>query len=172
MPTVTTVLWVIALTLIPTLELRASIPYALLVAKWSPWTAAVVGILINTALAPFVWVFVDKVMYLFLRVGFIDRLYQRYAEKKRVKLQGMVDDYGVFGLALFIGVPFPGTGVYSGALAAYLLDFRFRDYMLASFLGCLLAGSAVTAIVASGSEAFSFAYKQVQSEQIEPAPAP
>ena len=166
----TTLLWVIALTLTPTLELRASIPYALLVARWPVWAAAVIGILANTALAPFVWVFVDKVMHLFLRIGFIDRLYQRYAEKKRVKLQGMVDKYGIFGLALFIGVPFPGTGVYSGAVAAYLLEFRFRDYMLASFLGCLLAGSAVTAIVASGNEAFSFAYKHVEQQQAEPAP--
>ena len=155
----TALLWVIVLTLTPTLELRASIPYAMLAADWSPWLAAVVGIAANTALAPLVWLFVDKAMHLFLRVAWIDRIYQRVAAKNVAKLKPKVDKYGIFGLALFIGVPFPGTGVYSGCLAAYLLDFRFRDYLLASALGCLLAGSAVTALIATGDASFAFLYK-------------
>ncbi|MBW2255637.1 MAG: small multi-drug export protein [Deltaproteobacteria bacterium] len=89
------ILWVILLTLTPTLELRASIPYALLVAKWPVLVAGVVGILANTALAPLVWVFVDKVMHLFLRIGFIDRVYQRWAARKRDKLQAYVQRWGI-----------------------------------------------------------------------------
>lgn len=154
-------LWIVLLTLTPTLELRASIPYAMLVEKWSVWEAALAGILANTALAPLVWVFVDKVMHLFLRIGWIDRIYQSYSAKKRDALQRYVDRYGIFGLALFIGVPLPGTGVYSGCLAAYLLEYRFRDYLLASFLGCIIAGVVVSGVVASGNEAFSFLYKPV-----------
>lgn len=151
---------VLLLTFAPTLELRASIPYAVLHEKWNPVTTAVVAIGINTALAPVVWLFVDKVMHLFLRVEFIDRIYHRYSSKKREALQVYVDKYGVLGLALFIGVPLPGTGVYSGGLAAWLLEYRFRDYLLASFLGCLLAGVIVTVVVASGSEAFHFLVKE------------
>ncbi|MBN2798773.1 MAG: small multi-drug export protein [Deltaproteobacteria bacterium] len=155
----TALLWVIALTLTPTLELRASIPYAILGAGLSPWAAGALGVAANTALAPLVWIFLDKALHLFLRIGWFSRLWERYAERKRASLQRLVDRYGVLGLALFIGVPLPGTGVYSGAVAAYLLGYRFRDYMLASFLGCLLAGAAVTAVVASGSEVFAFVYK-------------
>ena len=152
-------LWVILLTLTPTLELRASIPYAMLVAGWSPWMAAVVGIAANCALAPVVWFFVDRVMHLFLRFAWIDRIYQKIAAKNVAKLKPKVEKYGVLGLALFIGVPFPGTGVYSGCLAAYLLEFRFRDYLVASALGCLLAGTAVTALIATGDASFAFLYK-------------
>jgi len=165
------ILWVILLTLAPTLELRASIPYALLVARWPVWVAGGVGILANTALAPLVWVFLDKVMHLILRIGFVDRIYQRWAAKKRDKLQAYVERWGVLGLALFIGVPLPGTGVYSGCVAAYLLRFRFREYMLASFLGCCLAGIVVTTVVASGNQAFSFLYRSTPAETAE-APAP
>jgi len=159
--TVESVLWVVLLTLTPTLELRASIPYALLVARWPVGLAAAIGILSNTALAPLVWLFMDRALHLVLRVGWIRRFYERWSARKRDKLQRMVDRYGVLGLALFIGVPFPGTGVYSGCVAAWLLGYRFRDYLLASFLGCVLAGVVVTAVVASGNEAFSFMYKQV-----------
>jgi len=165
------ILWVILLTLTPTLELRASIPYALLVAKWPVLVAGVVGILANTALAPLVWVFVDKVMHLFLRIGFIDRVYQRWAARKRDKLQAYVQRWGILGLALFIGIPLPGTGVYSGCVAAYLLEFRFRDYLLASFLGCCFAGIVVTGVVASGNEAFTFVYRSAEVETAD-APAP
>lgn len=168
--TLVTFFWVIVLTLAPTLELRASIPYAMLVAKWPTLPAAVIGILANTALAPIVWLFVDKGMHLFLRIGWIDRIWQRYSAKKRASLQRYVDKYGVLGLALFIGVPLPGTGVYSGCVAAYLLEFRFRDYLLASFLGCVIAGSVVTAVVASGSSALSFVYSHSLTEDVAPPP--
>ncbi len=149
----TQLLWIILLTLTPTLELRASIPYAIGIAKMDPVAAGVICILANTALAPLVWLFVDKVMFLFLKVGWINRIYERIAAKNVAKLKPKVDKYGIFGLALFIGVPFPGTGVYSGCLAAWLLKFRFRDYLLASFLGCIIAGVAVTLVMASGTEA-------------------
>jgi uncharacterized membrane protein len=154
-------LWVILLTFTPTLELRASIPYAILVAKWPAFYAAAVATLANTALAPLVWVFVHRIMPIFLQVAWIERIYSRVVDRNAAKLQDKVDRYGVLGLALFIGVPFPGTGVYSGCLAAWALKFRFRDYLLASFLGCLIAAVAVTVVVASGNEAFHFLYKDL-----------
>lgn len=157
--TVNVIVWVILLTFTPTLELRASIPYAILVEEWPAATAAVVAILANTALAPLVWAFVHRIMPFFLKVGWIERIYVRIVERNVARLQPKVDKYGVLGLALFIGVPLPGTGVYSGCLAAWALKFRFRDYLLASFLGCVLAGAAVTGVVASGNEAFHFLYK-------------
>lgn len=153
------VLWVVLLTLTPTLELRASIPYAILGAGLHPAVAGALGIAANTALAPLVWLFLDQALHLFLRIGWFRRLWEWYAEKKRVKLKRYVERYGVLGLALFIGVPFPGTGVYSGAVAAFLVGYRFRDYLLASFLGCVLAGVVVTLVVASGSEALSLMYR-------------
>ena len=153
--------WVIVLTLTPTLELRASIPYALLVEDWNPAVGAAVGILANIALAPVVWVFVDRIMFVFLKVPVIKRVYEWAAARSVARLQPYVDKYGVYGLALFIGVPFPGTGVYSGCLAAWLLKYKFKDYMVASTLGCIIAGLLVTAVVASGSSALSFVIKEM-----------
>ncbi|MBT3220124.1 MAG: small multi-drug export protein [Proteobacteria bacterium] len=152
-------LWVILLTLMPTFELRASIPYAILVEQWPWWLGGGVGIVANCLLAPLVWVFVDKVMHVFLHIKIIKRFYDWMSARSVRRLEPYVQKYGVIGLAFFIGIPFPGTGVYSGCLAAWLLNYRFRDYLMASCLGCLIAGAAVTAIVASGSEALHFLVK-------------
>ncbi|NPA85667.1 MAG: small multi-drug export protein [Crenarchaeota archaeon] len=56
-----------------------------------------------------------------------------------------VEKYGTLGLALFVGIPLPGTGVWTGALAGYLLGLRKRDVIIALALGNALA----TALMAS-----------------------
>jgi len=154
------VLWMILLTFLPTLELRASIPYGILTVgqdgqmHW--FMVALLCIGANIALAPLVWFFVHYVMEFFLRVPFIKKIYDWAVKRAQRKVEPYVRKYGTVGLALFIGVPLPGSGVYSGCLGAYLLGYKFRDYMWASALGCIIAGTLVTALVLSGAEAFFF----------------
>ncbi len=155
----TTILWVILLTLAPTLELRASIPYAILGGGWSPWVAAPVGIALNCALAVPLWFVVDAVIGVLRKVAILDRLYVWYSERKLASMKRLIDKYGIFGIALFVGVPLPGTGVYSGCVAARLLELRFRDYIVGCCLGVAMAGILVTLAVTSGAEMFSFLYK-------------
>ncbi|RMF25003.1 MAG: ligand-binding protein SH3 [Deltaproteobacteria bacterium] len=150
----------ILITFTPAFELRASIPYGFYDTSLGPAATVTVCILANVALAPLVWVFLDRGIHVFLRVGWIDRLYQRVVLRARDRLHPYVERWGTLGLALFIGVPLPGSGVYSGALGAYLLGFEFRQYMLASIGGVLIAGAIVTAVVMSGTSAWSFLIKQ------------
>ncbi len=151
------------MTFIPALELRASIPYGLGVYEATLTPAAIVAICIvaNFLLAPFVWVFLDKGIHLLLHIQWIDSLYQKVVERARRNVHAYVERYGTMGLALFIGVPLPGSGVYSGGLGAYLLGFRFSQYMIASAVGVLIAGALVTAVSLTGMEAFSFFLKRV-----------
>ena len=152
-------MWVILLTMAPTLELRASIPYAILGANWPVWLAALVGIGANIALAIPLWFVVDGAVSVARKVPVLDRLYVWYSERKLASMKRLIDRYGIFGIALFVGIPLPGTGVYSGCVAARLLELRFRDYLVGSALGVTMAGVLVTLAVASGSEAFSLFYK-------------
>ncbi len=151
----------IILTFVPTFELRASIPYGIIVLDDRVHWALVAALCMaaNIALAPLVWLFVHHAMDLFLRVGFIRRVYDWLVARTQRRVEPYVKRWGTIGLALFIGVPLPGSGVYSGCLGAYLLGFRFRDYMLASALGVLIAGAVVTLAMVSGVEAFHFMYK-------------
>lgn len=146
------VLVLLAYTFVPALELRFSIPYGLYNYRETlgPGMVVAVCLVANTLLAPLVWVFVDRCMQVFLRIGWIERLWDLVVLRSRSRLEPYVERWGTLGLALFIGVPLPGSGVYSGALGAYLLGFNFRRYMLAAVLGVMIAGSAVTLIVVTG----------------------
>ena len=154
------IFWMVLLTFLPTLELRASIPYGYLMLSQDGqlhWAAvAALCIVANFLLAPLVWFFVHYVMEFFLRVPFIKRIYDWAVKRAQRRVEPYVRKYGTVGLALFIGVPLPGSGVYTGCLWAYLLGYRFRDYLWASALGVLIAGAVVTALVVSGAEAFIF----------------
>ncbi|MDH4139847.1 MAG: small multi-drug export protein, partial [Coriobacteriia bacterium] len=63
----------------------------------------------------------------------------RKLENVRAKAHPLVEKYGFFGLALFVGIPLPGTGAYSGSCAAWLLDMEWRRALVAVALGVLIA---------------------------------
>ncbi len=156
---VRTVAWLVLLTLVPTLELRASIPYGIVDSTLSAPLVIAICVAANIALAPLVWLFVHKGLAFFLKVAWIERLYERVVGRARERLHPYVERWGTFGLALFIGVPLPGSGVYSGALGAYLLGFDFRRYMLASVAGVVIAGAVVSAVMLSGTTALDLFLK-------------
>ncbi len=149
----------ILLSILPFLELRGSIPYGVFGTSLSLTTIFVVAAVSNILIAPFVYLFIDKVLHLFLRINFIDKLYQKNVVRTQRKIHPLMEKYGLLGLAIFIGIPLPGSGVYSGALAAYLLNIRKRDFMTAVVIGVLVAGVIVLIISVSGNESWQFLIK-------------
>jgi uncharacterized membrane protein len=155
------ILNLIWITLLPFLELRASIPYGVFKTEFSLLTIFLVCVVTNIILAPLVYFFYDNIVFLFLKVKFIDRLYQKLITRTQKKVFKYVDKYGVIGLGLFIGIPLPGSGVYTGALAAYLLGFRKRDFFMAAIIGVLIAGVIVLLVSTAGNGVFEFMIKNV-----------
>lgn len=151
----TKLLMLIAPTFVHALELRASIPDGLIDAALAPVLVVIACILATIVLAPIVWIFLAKGIDLFLRIQWIDDLYQKVVVRARNNVESYVERWGTLGLALFIGVPLPGSGVYSGALGAYLLGFTFTQYMIAAALGVMIAGGLVTAAVLTGASVMS-----------------
>lgn len=145
--------------MLPFLELRASVPYGIIILNMNWMLVFIVCFISNVVLAPILWFFVHHILHLLVKIKFIGRLYERYTEKTRIKIEPYIEKYGKLGLALFIGIPLPGTGVYSGAIAAYILGFKFKDYFKAALIGVLIAIIIVTAISVSGLELFSFFVK-------------
>lgn len=146
------VLKLVATTFIPGLELRASIPVGLLVLRDSVravlGAAGVVGVclLANVALGMIVFEAMELVERFLLRLGWFNRRVWPILEGKREKLRPLVEKYGVWGVAVFIGIPLPGTGAYAGAVASYLLRLERKRFWAANLLGVLCAGAAVTLI--------------------------
>lgn len=151
-------LGIAVLTFVPALELRASIPYGLLATDLPWWAVVLAAVVVNWLVAPLVYLFLKYVLALLLRLGWFARFWQRYSERTQRRISRSVDTWGAWGLVLFIGIPLPGSGVYTGALGAYLLGMGFRRFMWVALAGVLVAAAAVTAIVLSGAEAWAWMY--------------
>lgn len=138
-------------TLIPGLELRASIPVGILGGKWlaapMAWPAVVATCVVANILIGWgVFWLLEPVPMLLRRLPLFERLVMRYVERARVRLKPQVDKYGTLGLAVFIGIPLPLTGAYTGAAGAFALGMGRRQFMVANVIGVVLAATCVTAI--------------------------
>lgn len=148
------ILIIILLTLLPALELRASIPYGILISQMHWLTVFLICVVVNAILGPVVYVLIDKFIHVFLRVKHLEKLWDRTVERTQRRIHKYVEKYGVFGLSIFIGIPLPGSGSYTGAVAAYLLGFKLKRFIIANIIGVLIAGTIVTIVVLTGGELF------------------
>lgn len=147
---------VIALTFLPIFELRASIPYGYLVANMPLALLLPVVVLVNWLVAPVMYFFMRYVLKFVRRWGWFDRAWERYTQRAQRRAEKAMESWGSWGLALFIGIPLPGSGVYTGAVVAFVLGMRFRKFVWVALGGVCIAAFAVTLVVVSGSELFSW----------------
>lgn len=145
----------ILITLIPTLELRASIPYGIFGTDMHWASVFAVCVITNIILGPLVYLVLDRFIHVFLKIGMFNRQYNKYLEKTQKKIQPQVEKYGILGLAIFIGIPLPGTGSYTAAIAAHVLGMKMKRFFIANAIGVIIAGTLVTLIVSSGGWLFN-----------------
>ena len=153
-------IWTSVLTLLPIAELRGGLPYAL--ARGIPWVAAYpYCVLLNALVAPIAYVFLDTFHKLLYRWGFYAGIFDKLVERARHKLTAKVERYGFWGVALFVGIPLPITGAWTGTLGAWVLGLSRRRTMLAVLAGVTISGLIVSAIVLLGIEALDLFIKHV-----------
>ena len=142
--------------MIPIIELRGGIPLgmALSMPWWQSYLFAVIG---NMLPVPFILLFVTKFiawmsrsrLKLFNKVG---NWLTAKAEKNRAK----IEKYSFFGVCLFVAIPLPITGAWTGSLVASTIGMKFWKALLSCLLGVLIAGAIVTAISYGALAVFSF----------------
>ena len=137
---------IIFLTFLPLLELRASIPYGILVAKLPWYEVFILAVIVNIIIGPVIYFCLDKIIHWFFFIKPFHVWYIKKVENAQTRIQSKIDKYGIVGIAIFIGVPLPGTGVYTGALASYALNLGYIRFLYATILGVLIAGIAVLTI--------------------------
>lgn len=148
---------------LPISELRGGIPFA--IANGIPWYwAYLFSAGMNALVAPACWIFLSTLHKLFLKMAWYQKFFDRFVERAREKLRGNVEKWGWIGIAVFVAIPLPITGAWTGTLGAWVLGLSKRRTMLAVILGVICAGAIVTAVVILGVQAFSFFVKQVQIE--------
>ena len=138
---------VFLVSMVPIIELRGAIPYG--VAFGLPlWLTFVIAIVGNMLPVPFIYLFARKVLVWGadkpLIGGFFTWCLSK-GEKARDKIQSKSERGLFWALLLFVGIPLPGTGAWTGALVAALLGLRMNRALPAIFAGVLIAGLIVAA---------------------------
>lgn len=142
--------------MIPIVELRGGLPFGVALGLSYP-AAFVAAVLGNVLPAPFIVVYIRRVLAWMRERSprlrdFADKL------ERRAHLKGRkVSRYQYVGLFLFVAIPLPGTGAWTGALAAAFLDMPLRKAMPSICLGVMAAGLIMTALTALGVNLFSTA---------------
>jgi uncharacterized membrane protein len=149
----------IFMSMLPFWESRYAIPFAL-ANKVSPFAAFFSCFLANILIILIIWLFLD---FLHGRLLWI-KAYKRFSEKilermrkKADKVERNMKIYGWLALSLFIALPLPVTGAYTGSLIAWILELERKKSFLAISLGVLIA-ALITTLVFSGILFFTFLF--------------
>ena len=155
-----TLIITVGLSFLPISELRGAIPFA--VARGMPLLeAAAIAVACNALVGPVAFAFLETFHKLFYRWGFYARVFDRFVAKARAKVHEKVERYGYLGIMLFVAVPLPITGAWTGVLGAWILGMDRKKTMLAVAAGVLVSGVIVSLVVGFGVEALSLFIKRV-----------
>ena len=145
---------VLALAASPISELRGAIPWAILKHHFPWYYAFLVAVIGNLLPVPFILLFLDTFSRLLSKIGIFERMLNWLFERTRRRGK-MINRYERIGLALFVAIPLPVTGAWTGSLAAVLFGLKFKHAFLSIFIGILIAGVIVTCATLLGWTIFS-----------------
>ena len=134
------------ISMIPILELRggllAASPALLNVPILRAIPICVIG---NLLPIPFILLLIEKILNVMERIPGLGK-FAVWIRQKADKNKGQIEKFGFWGLVLFVGIPLPGTGAWTGSLIAALLGIKFKKAFPAVILGILLAAFIMTVL--------------------------
>lgn len=125
-------------------ELRAAIPLALIEYNIDPLTAYSLGAVGNILPVPFLLLFLGKASELLRRISLFDRFLTWLFAHTQRRHSALFNKFGAFALVVFVAIPLPVTGAWSGSLAAFLFGVPFKYALPLIALGVMIAGVIVT----------------------------
>ena len=128
--------------MVPLIELRGAVPYGVAMGL-NPALAFTIAVVGNMIPVPFIFLFARRILEWGKDKKYIGKFFTwclKKGEKGGKKLQDKAGRGLYFALFLFVGIPVPGTGAWTGTLAASILDLNFKKTTLAVLCGILLAG--------------------------------
>ncbi len=136
-----TLLWA----MVPVIELRGAIPIG--TGMGLPLEVAIiVSIIGNVIPVPFIMLFIRQIFKWMRKVNKTFERVVNKMEEKAAKHTDKVTKYGFWGLLILVAIPLPGTGAWTGALVAAMMELRFKTALPAIFLGVVVAAVIVTFI--------------------------
>jgi uncharacterized membrane protein len=142
----------VLLCLLPISELRGGLPYAL-ARGMAPWQAYLLCVAANGLVGPLVFLFLSTVHGFFIQISWYNRIFEKLVARSRRRVHEKVEKYGYAGLIVFVAIPLPITGAYTGALGAWVLGMEAKKSFASVFAGVIIAGAVVTAVYQLGVQA-------------------
>lgn len=140
---------VVIVSALPVVELRGALPIAINLLHM-PWHKALcLAIIGNLLPVPILLLFLDSLAKIVSRVEVGRRLVNWVFEHTRRRGRS-IEKYEKIGLTLFVAIPLPVTGAWTGSIAAFLLGLRFRYAFLSILTGIIIAGAIVTSLCLLG----------------------
>ena len=142
--TLMTALQCAGLSMMPVVELRAALPWAI-ARGLDPLLAYGLCVVCNMIPVPFILLLITRVLDCMERTGHfagVARWIREHAQKKL----GVYEKYKLLGLFILVAIPLPGTGAWTGALVAALMGVRMRHAVPAIALGVAAAGAVMLAL--------------------------
>ncbi len=127
--------------MLPVLEIRGAIPVGV-AAGLDPWLAFAVGVVGNMLPIPILILVTRRVINWLKKHGVLVR-FTGWLERKGAEKARTVQQYSFWGLFILVAIPLPGTGAWTGALVASLLDMRLKRALPAITMGVVAAGIIV-----------------------------
>lgn len=138
-------IWTMLVSMVPVVELRGGIPFGVAAGLpvWAAYIAAVIG---NIIPAPFIIVYIRRIFqWMRRKLPKLNHLVDKLEQKAHLKGQ-TVSKYKYLGLAIFVAIPLPGTGAWTGALAAAFLDMPLRRAIPSIVAGVIVAGILISVL--------------------------
>jgi uncharacterized membrane protein len=132
-------LYVLLVAALPVVELRGAIPLGVALGL-PPWESFLLALLGNLLVAPVALLLLPWAVEAATRVPVLRRAWEALEARVRLKGEEQVQRLGALGLFLFVAVPLPGTGAWSGSVLAVVLGLKRRYALLAISLGVVAAG--------------------------------
>ena len=129
--------------MVPVVELRGGMPFGVALGL-PPWAALIAGIIGNMIPIPFIVVYIRRIFqWMRRRIPRLGQLVDRLEKKAHLKGR-KVTKYKYLGLFIFVAIPLPGTGGWTGALVAAFLNMPLRKALPSIFAGVVTAGLIMT----------------------------
>ena len=150
--------WIFFTSMIPWWESRYAIPAAMLYFNWEWWQALPIAVIGNMLPIPFILLFFHIAEKWLRNYKTWSRFMDWLFAKTRKRADSKIRRYEYIGLILFVAIPLPFTGAWTGALIAYLFDLKFTKSLITIFSGVLIAASIMIALTLFFGNIFGYSF--------------
>jgi len=138
--------WIFFSSMVPWWEGRYAVVAAMVHFGWKWWQALPLAVVGNIIPIPFILLFFNHVERFLRRYRFWVKIMDWLFSKTRKRANKKIHRYEHIGLLLFVAIPLPFTGAWTGALIAYLFDLDFYKSLATIFIGILVASVITTSL--------------------------